>query len=346
MRAKAFIGIAMFLVLISYSSAQSQQRPFSNPHPVPPPVAQDQRGTDQQPLSVKIVPAEKTDAERDDEQKHRDNEAKLSASAEQLARFAYGLFLVGIAQLLLFAVQLWFIGASFRDARKAAEAAKLNADALIDAERGRIFVNIEQDTADAIRSAARHANSPEKDGNPLDGSVGLFYGLKNYGKTPAIIRELGHQLVLAPELATEREHSPKTPLPIESVLGPGEQTPRGTLVCSFDRKITIGEGKEILALRNALWFYGYVAYDDTFGFGRELRYVFRYDGGTGGRFRLHSFQELQSQKRDEDEKSTVTVAADEPRAIPDAVPNKEDSPPVSASVSSPEQTISDNETRS
>jgi len=247
---------------------------------------------------------------------------------------------------LLFAVQLWFIGAGFRDARKAAEAAKLNADALIDAERGRIFVNIEQDTADAIRSAARHANSPEKDGNPLDGSVGLFYGLKNYGKTPAIIRELGHQLVLAPELATEREHSPKTPLPIESVLGPGEQTPRGTLVCSFDRKITIGEGKEILALRNALWFYGYVAYDDTFGFGRELRYVFRYDGGTGGRFRLHSFQELQSQKRDEDEKSTVTVAADEPRAIPDAVPNKEDSPPVSASVSSPEQTISDNETRS
>ncbi len=327
MRAKAFIGIAMFLVLISYSSAQSQQRPFSNPHPVPPPVAQDQRGTDQQPLSVKIVPAEKTDAERDDEQKHRDNEAKLSASAEQLARFAYGLFLVGIAQLLLFAVQLWFIGASFRDARKAAEAAKL--------------------TADAIRSAARHANSPEKDGNPLDGSVGLFYGLKNYGKTPAIIRELGHQLVLAPELATEREHSPKTPLPIESVLGPGEQTPRGTLVCSFDRKITIGEGKEILALRNALWFYGYVAYDDTFGFGRELRYVFRYDGGTGGRFRLHSFQELQSQKRDEYEKSTVTVAADEPRAIPDAaVPNKEDSPPMSDSVSSPEQTISDNETRS
>jgi hypothetical protein len=195
MRAKAFIGIAMFLVLISYSSAQSQQRPFSNPHPAQPPVAQDQRGTDQQPL------------------------------------------------------------ASFRDAKKAAEAAKLNADALIDAERGRIFVNIEQDTADAIRSAARHANSPEKDGNPLDGSVGLFYGLKNYGKTPAIIRELGHQLVLAPELATEREHSPKTPLPIESVLGPGEQTPRGTLVCSFDRKITIREGKEILALKNALWFY-------------------------------------------------------------------------------------------
>jgi hypothetical protein len=346
MRAKAFIGIAMFLVLISYSSAQSQQRPFSNPHPAPPPAAQDQRGTDQQPLAVKIVPAEKTDAERDDEQRHRDNEAKLSASAEQLARFAYGLFLVGIAQLLLFAVQLWFIRASFRDAKKAAEAAKLNADALIDAERGRIFVNIEQDTADAIRSAARHANSPEKDGNLLDGSVGLFYGLKNYGKTPAIIRELSHRLVLAPELANEREHRPKTPLPIESILGPGEQTPRGALVCSFDRKITIGEGKEILALKNAFWFYGYVAYDDTFGFGRELHYVFRYDGGTGGRFRLHFFQELQSRKRDEDEASAVAVAADESGAIPNALPQREDLPPMSDPASSPEQTISDKETHS
>jgi hypothetical protein len=108
----------------------------------------------------------------------------------------------------------------------------------------------------------------------------------------------------------------------------------------------LARAKEILALKNALWFYGYVAYDDTFGFDRELRYVFRYDGGTGGRFRLHSFQELQSQKRDEDETSTAAAAADEPRAIPDAVPNKEDSPPMSDSASSPAQIVSNQETRS
>ena len=46
-------------------------------------------------------------------------------------------------------------------------------------------------------------------------SVGLYYGLKNYGKTPAIIKEISQQLVLAPELAKEREYSPKNPLPIE-----------------------------------------------------------------------------------------------------------------------------------
>ena len=326
MRAKAFVGIATFLVLISYSSAQSQQRPFTSPRPAPPPAAQDQRGTDQQPLSVKIVPSEKTEADRDDEQRHRDNETRLSQSADQLARFIYALFLVAMAQLGLFGVQLWFVRASFRDAKKAAEAAKLNADAVIHSERARIFVNIEQDTADAIRSAAKHANSPEKDSTTLESSVGLFYGLKNYGKTPAIIRELGQQLVLAPEIAKEREHNPKNPLPIEQILGPGEQTPRGTLVCSLDRKITVGEAKEILGLKNTLWFYGYIAYEDTFGFGRELRYIFHYDGGTGGRFRLHSFQEFQTQKSNQvDDAPPVAAIADQPHVVP----KQEDLPPIS-----------------
>ena len=333
MRAKTFVGIAMFLVLMSYSSAQSQQRPFSNARPVQQPTAQDQRGTDQQPLSVKIVPSEKTEADRNDEQKHRDNEARLSESIDQLARFAFRLFLVAVAQLGLFVAALWFIRESFRGAKKASEAAKLSAEALINAERARIFIIIEQDTADSIRSAAKHANSTEKDGDALDSSVGLYYGLKNYGKTPAIIKEISQQLVLAPELAKGREYSPKNPLPIEPTLGPAEQTSRGTLVCSLDRKITVGEAKEILTLKNALWFYGYVAYDDTFGFGRELRYIFRYDGSTGGRFRLHSFQEFQSRIRHQDDTSQSTVVDDLSRGGPE----KEDLPLTSGHASSPSQ---------
>jgi hypothetical protein len=341
MRAARFVGIAVFLGLIGYASAQSPQRPFGTVRPSPPPAAQDQRGTDQQPLSVKIVPSEKTEADREDEQKHRDNETRLSQSADQLARFTRGLFLVAIAQLVLVGALLLFIFLSFRNAQKAADAAKINAEALIDAERGRIFVMMEQDTADSIRSAAKHANSPEKDGDTLDASVGLYYGLKNYGKTPAIIREISQHLVLAPELTKEREYSPKDPLPIEQLLGPGEQTPRGTLVCSLDRKVTVGEAKEILALKNALWFYGYVAYDDTFGFWRELRYVFRYDGSTGGRFRLHSLQETRSQKRHEDDTPPSSLDADLSRGG-----LHEDLTHVSGPASSTGRIVSDKETQS
>ena len=122
-------------------------------------------------------------------------------------------------------------------------------------------------------------------------------------------------------------------MPIEPTLGPAEQTSRGTLVCSLDRKITVGEAKEILALKNTLWFYGYVAYDDTFGFGRELRYIFRYDGGTGGRFRLHSFQEFQSRIRHEDDTSRSAAVDDLSRGGPE----KEDLPLTSGHASSPSQ---------
>jgi hypothetical protein len=343
MRAKTFVGIAMFLVLTSYSSAQAPQRPFGTVRPALPPTAQDQRGTDQQPLSVKVVPAEKTEADREDEQKHRDNETRLSQSADQLARSTRGLYLVGIAQLVLVGALLLFIFLSFRNAKKVADAAKVNAEALIDAERARIFVMMEQDTADAIRAAAKHANSSEKDGDTLDGSVGLYYGLKNYGKTPAIIKEISQHLVVAPQLAKEREYSPKDPLPIEQLLGPAEQTPRGTLVCSLDRKVTVGEAKEILTLRNALWFYGYVAYDDTFGFARELRYVFRYDGSTGGRFRLHSLQEIRSQKRYEDDTPPSSLEADLSRGSPHEDLTR-DLTHVSGSASSAGRIVADKET--
>ena len=64
----------------------------------PPPTAQDQRGTEQQ-RSGQIVPSEKTEADREDEQKHRDNETRLFQSADQLARFTRVLFLVAIASL-------------------------------------------------------------------------------------------------------------------------------------------------------------------------------------------------------------------------------------------------------
>jgi hypothetical protein len=218
------------------------------------------------------------------------------------------LFVVGAVQAGLFLAQLKLIRESLVDAKKAADAAakgakaaELNAQAVIDAERARIFVSIEQDTVDSIRSAAKYVNSPEMDSGTISTAVGLFYSFKNYGKTPAILKEISHQMVLTPELAKEREYVLIVPLPIEHILSPGEKTPEQTLFCCLDRKITVGEAKKIHALENTVWFYGYISYDDTFGFGRELRYIFHYDGSTGGRFHLYSFREIQSRKRHQDD---------------------------------------------
>jgi hypothetical protein len=182
-------------------------------------------------------------------------------------------------------------------AAKGAKAAELNAEAVIDAARARIFVTIDRDTTDAIRAVAKYINSPEMDDGTVTTYIGLFYSFKNYGKTPAILKEISHQMILAPELAKVREYAPIVPLPVEHILSPGDKTPDETLTCVLPNKITAGDAKDIHALRNTVWFYGYISYDDTFGFGRELRYVFHYDGSTRGRFSLYSYEEIQSQDR-------------------------------------------------
>lgn len=264
------------------------------------------------PLSVKILPSEKTKTETTKEKYEADEkpdiDRALSTYTGWLAVFTAALFVAAGVQVGFFWWQLRLIRDAAKltkeaadAAAKGARAAELNAEAVIDAERARIFVSVDRDTTDSIRAAARYVNSPEMDTGTISTNVGLFYSFKNYGKTPAILKEISHQIVLAPELAKLREYVPIAPLPLEHILGPSERTPDETLTCNLGRKITVGEAKQIQTLNNTVWFYGYISYDDTFGFGRELRYIFHYDGSTAGRFRLYSYREIQSVKRHQDQ---------------------------------------------
>ena len=184
-------------------------------------------------------------------------------------------------------------------AKESSEAAKLNAEAVIETERARIFVHIGTDNAFMVLRAANieAAVADEPDTFKMSNSVFVEYRLKNYGRTPAIIKEISHQLICAPKLEKMRRYTPILPLPIDHILGGDQKTPQNRLSCRLDRALTIGDAKQIQRLDSALWFYGYVSYDDTFGWGRELRYVFHYDGSTGGSFRLYSYRETQSDKR-------------------------------------------------
>lgn len=229
-----------------------------------------------------------------------------TAATDPVAAFTLGLLIVGVFQAGFFFVQLKLIRESLGPAEQAAkaaaegaEAAKLNAQAVVDADRARIFVMVDQDTTDSIRLAAQYVNSPEMDSGTISSGIGLFFGFKNYGKTPAIIKEMSAQVILAPELPKEREYIVRVPLPLDHIIAADQRTDPQTLVASLDHQITVGVAKDIQAMRNALWFYGYISYDDTFGWGRELRFIFNYDGGTGGRFRLYSYREIQSTERHE-----------------------------------------------
>lgn len=92
------------------------------------PTGEDQRGTDQVPLSVKVLPTPKSQTEIREKQsradEHAANERGLTSATWVLAAITLFLVLVGGGQLALFYVQLQYIRESLNDAKIAAEAAR------------------------------------------------------------------------------------------------------------------------------------------------------------------------------------------------------------------------------
>jgi hypothetical protein len=124
------IALALLAVIASDSWAQSKQ-----PSPQSKPPATDQRGTDQIPLSVKILPA--TDAKEQADKTERDRKEKaiideklafetqrIADYTDWLAVFTGLLFLIAILQAALFFWQLRYM----RDEGKRARAAFISAN--------------------------------------------------------------------------------------------------------------------------------------------------------------------------------------------------------------------------
>jgi hypothetical protein len=84
-----------------------------------------------------------------------------------------------------------------RSTQVAADAAKLASQVAVGAERAHLFVHIEtENIVSTISQASKGAASP-KERPP---ALRLSYALKNHGKTPAMIRELSHGVVVASDL--------------------------------------------------------------------------------------------------------------------------------------------------
>jgi hypothetical protein len=129
----------------------------------------DQRGTENMPLAVKILPGEKTTADTAKEKYEAEEKPSLdralSAYTGWLAIFTAALFFAAAIQVGLFLWQLRLIQAASKDTRDAADAAKLNAQAVIDAQRAHLFVAVVQhDVIETIQAGnqGRHDPSIEK----------------------------------------------------------------------------------------------------------------------------------------------------------------------------------------
>lgn len=186
---------------------------------------------------------------------------------------------------------------SARAAEKAADAAKLNAQAVIDAERAQIFIDIgEDDVTMAIHDASLGPRSDPR--LPLDEQIqqlfSISYSLKNYGKTPAAIQEMGHRVAIQPELPSIRRDSERVIDMPDQILAGGSKT-KPPLRILDTPPLTADLARAIIDKNNRFLFFGYVVYEDIFRVERTIEFIWHYDA-AGRRFRMLSHTETEKKR--------------------------------------------------
>jgi hypothetical protein len=284
MRRLIFIALlAMFAC--SEASAQSRQqskgRDGNNPNSQSTqPPAVDQRGTDQLPLTVKILPSQKTKEEAEKEERERgekaaidrsvaDDTQRLAEYTKWLAVFTLALFLGAIGQAALFFVQLRYMRKGMDDAKVAAEAAKAASEAAktqalatIQAERPYIVFKISQPGL-AFEKALI---IPDTSTNGR-----LRFEIINAGKTPAMLEEFK-------ELYPVVEGRADPPAPLDPMKDRGTLLPVGTISpinSPYSRATNLFAEEKVPQIRKMLqpkawndrrlFCQGFIRYSDTFG---------------------------------------------------------------------------------
>jgi hypothetical protein len=218
------------------------------------------------------------------------NKHEIAWWQDPVAVFTLGLVFIGLLQACIFYGQMRLIRKSLAPAKEAAEAAKLNAEAVIDAERAYLFIEIGLHNIPEMNSVLFEIDGPD-DGTKFP--IYLSYTFKNFGRTPAILREISYGTAVAPELPQMRTYVPVIHLPCR-VLAADKPTP--PLPVDDLPVITRAVAKSIRDTENTFWFYGEVIYDDMFGWRRTFNFVWHYNAISEG-FTFYRWTETQEERK-------------------------------------------------
>jgi len=250
-------------------------------------AAQDQRGTEKQPLVIQGIPAPKTEAEAREERENRARQSEIGSSVKdslngledesvKTTHLTRWLVAVAAIQALLFVIQLGMIWSSLKDAKKASDAAKESADTAARSVMPVLFPYIRQMTELHPFAAT---------GTDVRHEAKLLVALDNYGKMAAIVREFRANLFLTAQEGLPRninfDNLTKHSAP---AVVPGEERGRETLTGAIDVRqvnvLTPEEQREVLAdggqpkyRRYAL--IGRIIYDDFLGQRHKLRFCIK-----------------------------------------------------------------------
>jgi hypothetical protein len=190
-----------------------------------------------------------------------------------------------IATAVFAAILASFATSLARSARLAADAAKSSADAAVAAQRARFhFVEGENNFMDYMRFAASWSGPSEREGGTTKGIPSAKFSFKNYGNTPAVIKEIYYGLAFSPEPFDFVYEPCKI---TEHMIGAGGSTE--VITCAANEPLSIKEAKDVWRGSSYLWLYGKIHYKDVFGCPQVHRFLRRFTRLNGQQYRLRSY---------------------------------------------------------
>jgi hypothetical protein len=222
------------------SPGESRQPEQIQPSPPETPAATDQRGTDQSPLVVKVLPAP---AQNNSGEPPRETSDKSPADWF-LVIFAGLLVIVSAGQGIMFVLQT----------RRFHETVQM----LMSGESALIFLS--EPNAGLLLPGGNFANEPESPGVPLPLITCQFI---NVGRTTAVIKEIRGELLLGTQFPREPTYNYSQAKRAELVAMPEKKTVEQRF--EYDRNFTAVEIELIKERKVGILFFGYVKYSDIFG---------------------------------------------------------------------------------
>jgi hypothetical protein len=259
----AFFAAIALLALISDAHSQRQRRPIQSQTSTTQQPA-DQRGTEQSPLIVKVMPATKSEDETARENRERKEKSEID---RKLLDFNgdltyYSKFLAWVAglQFLAIFVVVIFLGLTLRAATRAATAAKNSSDATIALDRPCLVVG------------STHLGEEH---NENDRTISHFcdYSIENYGRSPAVLVERCVDLRYLPELPDKPSYVHVEPS--RRVIYHDEPADNLRTSLSQTEERVSGDAA------HQLYLLGYFSYEDVFGAAITTGFCYRFDEITG-----------------------------------------------------------------
>jgi hypothetical protein len=195
--------------------------------------------------------------------------------ADPNAATAFAAIFIAIVTVMLWrsSEKLWSV------TNVAADAARRSADALMAAERAQLLSIVEVSNIPHILSELGRSDRPQAGGTATSEKPVVQYVFKNYGKTPAILKDISHELRHWKQPPDELRYIPlSTPPKERAVIAGGSTEP---LQCALVVPLGAEAAATIRAGDSFFWLFGRVVYDDAFGKEREHRFLYRYRTGYG-----------------------------------------------------------------